>query len=596
MADYDVIIIGAGGGGPVVAKELAEQGLRVLQLEAGPYHRDPDKQWTHSEVDMTNPVGGIFRWGPSDRSKPWWVRRMTDAGLIQQIAGVGGTTLHYFGNSPRAYPSAVERGNWPVSYEELIPYYERVESILPVIRDPRLPSKDAWLAYGASKTGLPEIPGRNVTGAGWRPQYNAILPPGFAGRGTGCNQCGHCYEGCAHPHGAPLEQKAKRSTNVSYVPLAAEHDGYELKTDVFVTRILTGTRDGRLAASGVEWRHTSTGEVAAATADVVVLSAGCIESPRLWLNSQLPNSSDSVGRYLTLHWFDFVTGVFDHPIHPYIGQNSQSRVEFPGLGCLETVGLNAGKFGFGAATFSNSWGAHDNSAGEPWDTRGHLVGDQFQRMLDDYDKTLSVLVLTDDEIAPGNRVTLDAQWPADENGAVPHVAYTPTPESDRRRDALSRKAAEILRAAGAKRVHRASWPPLYLHMQSSMRRGRRPDDSVVNANGESWEVQRLFIADASSLPDGLGGPNPTLTTQMFATRTAEYIATHYFDRKPFVKEGLGRTTPAGFPVPASAAPTRPRPGGGGTLADTGGGAAAAAAGSAVLIAGATLAVANRSAE
>jgi choline dehydrogenase-like flavoprotein len=86
-------------------------------------------------------------------------------------------------------------------------------------------------------------------------------------------------------------------------------------------------------------------------------------------------------------------------------------------------------------------------------------------------------------------------------------------------------------------------------MQSSMRMGRDPSTSVVNGTGEAWEVKRLFIADASSLPDGLGGPNPTLSLQMFATRTSEHIATTYFDRDPFVKEGLGRTTPAGFPNP-----------------------------------------------
>jgi choline dehydrogenase-like flavoprotein len=89
------------------------------------------------------------------------------------------------------------------------------------------------------------------------------------------------------------------------------------------------------------------------------------------------------------------------------------------------------------------------------------------------------------------------------------------------RDALARKATEILRAAGAKQVHRADWPVLYLHLQSSMRMGRKPDNSVVDEHQESWGVKRLFVCDASSLPDALGGPNPTVTNQMFATRSAE---------------------------------------------------------------------------
>ncbi len=327
-ADYDVIIIGAGGGGPVAAKELAEQGLRILHLEAGPHHSDLEHTWTHSESEAANVISGRFRWGPSDRSRPPWVRRVVGPGLITQVAGVGGTTLHYYANSPRAYPLAVERGEWPMSYDELIPYYERVETLLPAIRDPRLPTKDAWLLYGASRSGLPELRGRDVTSDGWRPQYNAVLPPGIRGKGTGCNQCGHCWEGCMHPHETPLVLKAKRATNVSYVPLALQHAGYQLVPDAFVTRILSRAEGGGLVADGVEWRGVLDGAAYAATAEVVVLAGGCIESPRLWLNSGLPNTSDAVGRYLTIHWYDFVVGTFDHAIHPHVGQNSQSRIEF----------------------------------------------------------------------------------------------------------------------------------------------------------------------------------------------------------------------------------------------------------------------------
>src|SRR5687768_16756074 len=105
---------------------------------------------------MNNPVSGLFRFGPSDRTQRPWVRRMVGPGLIQQVSGVGGTTQHYFANSPRAYPLAVERGGWPHAYKDLEPYYERVEAILPVIRDPNLPAKDAWAVYGAHKLGMPQ--------------------------------------------------------------------------------------------------------------------------------------------------------------------------------------------------------------------------------------------------------------------------------------------------------------------------------------------------------------------------------------------------------------------------------------------------------
>src|ERR671937_1590891 len=98
--------------------------------------------------------------------------------------------------------------------------------------------------------------------------------------------CGHCLVGCPHPAGAPLERKAKRSTNVSYVPVAVATGNCEVVPNAFATKILfEDGSDGRARARGVRWRHTETGEVQEAEAPVVVMAGGSIENPRLWLNS-----------------------------------------------------------------------------------------------------------------------------------------------------------------------------------------------------------------------------------------------------------------------------------------------------------------------
>jgi choline dehydrogenase-like flavoprotein len=140
----DVIVVGAGGGGPVVAKELAARGLDVLLLEAGPRHARPRQEWTHFENDSNNPLTGFFRFGPTDRTKPAWFRETPQNSFLWQLSGVGGTTQHYFGNSPRAYPGVFagyegpDAGaydvahRFPFSYAELVPYYEWVEATLPV--------------------------------------------------------------------------------------------------------------------------------------------------------------------------------------------------------------------------------------------------------------------------------------------------------------------------------------------------------------------------------------------------------------------------------------------------------------------------------
>ena len=86
---------------------------------------------------------------------------------------------------------------------------------------------------------------------------------------------------------------------------------------------------------------------------------------------------------------------------------------------------------------------------------------------------------------------------------------------------------------------RVNWPPLLVHMHGTLRMGLNERNSVLDANAESRWVSRLFVADNSALANALGGPNPTLTTQALATRTAEKIFVRYFDGEPWV----GREAP-----------------------------------------------------
>lgn len=81
---------------------------------------------------------------------------------------------------------------------------------------------------------------------------------------------------------------------------------------------------------------------------------------------------------------------------------------------------------------------------------------------------------------------------------------------------------------------RLNWPPLLVHMHSTMRMGMSDGDSVLDESAEARWVKRLFVADNSTLANALGGPNPTLTTQALATRTAEKIFERYFGGEPWV--------------------------------------------------------------
>jgi choline dehydrogenase-like flavoprotein len=523
----DVIVVGAGGGGPVVAKELAARGLDVLLLEAGPAWTDPEREWSHDENTANNPATGIFRFGPGDRTQAPWARDLPQNCFVWQTAGVGGSTLHYFANSPRAMPDALS------DYADLIPYYEWVEHTLPV-QTAAMGTKEELFLRAATKAGLPTQTSKDISRAACRPQQNAILQPqGTAGktskakqlvypRAKGCTFCGHCPQGCFLPLKAPLNLKAKRSTHVSYVPMALTADRWArgraatLVPDAFAVKV---NAEGQTRS--VTWRNTRTGAMSTDEAKVVVLSAGALETPRLWLNSGLPNPNDQVGRGLTDHYLDFVVARFSHYTGSTKGATSAARAEFPGYGCIEQAGAVPGLQAQGL-TDSNEPGRR-------------VLGARLRRFLGDVDKLMAIAVITDDDVLPQNRVTLSDVMTPDAHGPIARMEIRGrTQRTLANRDFLVARAAEILRAAGAREIVRMNWASVLLHIHTTMRMG-----AVVSADCESLAVERIFVADNSSLPNALGGPNPTLTTQALATRTAERIFVRYFGGDPWV----GRESP-----------------------------------------------------
>jgi choline dehydrogenase-like flavoprotein len=562
----DVIVIGAGGGGPVVAKELAARGLDVLILEAGPRFADPETEWTHYEIDAN---GGYFRFGPVDLSKPAWFRDLPQNSVLQQLSGVGGTTLHYFGNSPRAVPGVFlnydgsDRDNYdtahvfPFSYPELIPYYEWVEYTLPVQTAP-MGTKEEVFLRGAERFGLPVQTTKDITKAAFRPQENAILQPGgYAGKtddpkylryphSQGCTFCGHCMQGCYLPRGAPRNLKAKRSTDNSYMPMALTADQWApgkaatLITDAFAVKITT---DEQNIARSVTWRVGRTGERVTEEAKVIVLAAGNVETPRLWLNSSLPNPNDQVGRGFTDHFSDALGGILPFRAGNSKGPGSNARVDFPGYGAMEQfVGTPA--FAASSATLSDAGiaGYYNNGLPDPGsgaDVVGRLVGRELRMVMSDIDRVLILVILTDDDVESQNRVTQSPAFPPDEHGPIPRIEIhqrTRTVRTLRNREFLAKQAVALLRAAGAIEVYRFNFPPTMIHVQSTMRMGLDVRDTVVEESGEARWVKRLFIADNSALANSLGGANPTLTTQALATRTAEKIFQSCFGGDPWVQK------------------------------------------------------------
>jgi choline dehydrogenase-like flavoprotein len=242
-----------------------------------------------------------------------------------------------------------------------------------------------------------------------------------------------------------------------------------------------------------------------------------------------------VGRGLTHHYWDWVTGLFEEKdlmgilgqpnVNPFVGPTSGGRLDYPGLGCIQPAGVSPGLFSSLTFGFTDSGYdfAQNRLPTDPWDLEGRVVGNDLKEWMYNYKNTLSMMILTDDQPQKKNGVTIDP-FLKDEHGPIPIVQYTGSKEDKLKRDQLAKMAAEILRKAGAKKIIRSNWPQhLFAHIESTMRMG-----FVVDTNCEAYQVKRLFIADNSAHFNGIGGPNPTLTTQALATRTAEKLANIYF--------------------------------------------------------------------
>jgi choline dehydrogenase-like flavoprotein len=311
-----------------------------------------------------------------------------------------------------------------------------------------------------------------------------------------------------------------------------------LLADAFATCIYV---DEASVARGISWRIGASGETFTEEAKVIVLCCGTVENPRLWLNSSLPNPNGWVGQGLTDHFVDAVTGVMPFYTGSTKGSGSGGRIDVPGYGMFEVVGETPGlRAALTAFSEAGVAGYYNNGLpGESYgaDTVGRLLGGELKDCMSNVDHLLNIDIFTDDDVEAQNRVTLSASVPPDEHGPVPRIELHPRNRSTRtirNREYLVERAVRLLHALGATKIHRINKAPFVIHSHSTMRMGLSESDSVLDESMEARWVRRLFIADNSALANGIGGPNPTLTTQALATRTAERIFQRYFGGDPWI--------------------------------------------------------------
>ncbi|MDR1356119.1 MAG: GMC family oxidoreductase [Tannerellaceae bacterium] len=541
------IVVGAGGGGGVAAKVLATAGMQTVLFERGgwpSYDAHINDELISQRMQVLDSA-----FGPAwDKHPRVHVRENGERDIITAANGnynhvaacVGSGTVSYGAMAWRFMREdfrlkttygAVEGStldDWPITYDDLEPYYSQAEWEIGVSGDDGNP----FAAPRERPYPMPAFEynrdGEYLAGVCRRMGLHPFSIPmlrnsvAYNGRAACIRNRTCCGYAC------PVD--AKNGTQNTVIPVAMATGLCEVRTHCVVAELLVN--DAGLV-SGVRY-FDKDGKEQVQTADVVVVSGSATETARLLLNSRSPlhpaglgNNRDCVGRNLQGHAYTGASGLFDWDILDLSGPGATMAIcdynhHNPGI---VGGGLLANEFYMLPYAFSQSrpwgeprWGkAHKDYQRNNYRRLGRMIGPIQEMPMWDA------------------RVTVDPQ--VKDYWGIPVVALSGAkhPRDFEHCRFLSSKAEEILKEAGAVRTwrHTGDRPPSSFygpsggqHQAGTCRMGHDPATSVVNEWCKVHDVDNLFIADGSVLVTN-GGFNPVLTIMALAYRTSEYIVNHY---------------------------------------------------------------------
>ena len=540
LEKVNVVIVGAGAGGGVVAKELAQAGLTVVILERGewPHYDDNNDDELYSQ--RTPVLGNPY--GPDDQRH----RRVvvngdgssrvvvpSDGAYSNNAGCVGGGTVSYGAMAWRFMPQDFRLrsiygdvpdstlADWPISYDDLEPFYEKAEYEIGVSGDytdnpfcgPRK-KPFPMPAFPMNKEGNLVV--ETTRRMGLHPFPVPMLRNSVPHNGRpACIHMRYCV-------GFACPVNAKSGTHNTVLPIAMATGNCQVRTGCVASEVVV---DDRGHARSVRY-YDSNGITQEQPADLVVLSASATETARLLLNSKSKlfpkgagNNNDWVGRNLQGHLYVGASGLMEQEVYDDSGPGTTVAISDYNHG---NPGLVGG--GMLATEFASQ---PNNFCGvrPPGEARWGKAHKDFQRR---YYKRLVHLIGPIQEIPNFNaRVTVD---PAVKDAwSIPVCRLSGMRHSYDLRlgDFLADKAEAIIKEMGATRVWR-NGPGMWLsggqHQAGTCRMGNDPKTSVTNRIGQVHEIDNLFIADGS-LHVTNGGFNPVLTIMAMAYRVADAINT-----------------------------------------------------------------------
>ena len=515
MDRYDVIIIGTGAGGGTLGYALAPTGLKILFLERGDHVRREKANWDPRAVNVEGRYQTKEVWRDSD-GKPLHPHTNYNVGGNTKFYGAAlfrfrdedfGELRHHSGVSPA----------WPISYSELEPYYLKAEHLYQVHgnrgEDPTEPSASGpYLHPAVSHEPRIQQLSEDLAGQGLKPFH---VPLGVQlnetpGKTSLCIRCETC-------DGFPCLVRAKSDAEVLCVEPALRYPNVQLLTNAYVERLETGP-SGREVTGVVVKRAGQTERYAA---DVVVVSAGAINSAALLLRSAnekhprgLANGSDVVGRHYMGHVNSVLMALSKCP-NPTVFQKTLAINDF-------YFGSDDFPHPMGHISFVGKLDAETLKAGAPAVAPGWTLELMARHSLDFW--------LTSEDLPdPNNRVTLDR-----EGNIV--LSYQPNNQEAHHQLIKTLKAylqsQRACPAHGTGCHHGVFSRNLFLgqriplagvaHQNGTIRFGRDPKISALDVNCRAHEVDNLYVVDGSFFPSS-AAVNPALTIIANALRVGEHL-------------------------------------------------------------------------
>ncbi|NOX68556.1 MAG: GMC family oxidoreductase [Gammaproteobacteria bacterium] len=535
----DFVIVGSGSAGGILAKELSTGGFSVVVLEQGPFREAKD--FSHDEFDVfmmselsggaAHPDNQTFR---DDESKVAEIQRTQGPAPAMYAPGVGGASVHFSANfwrlreidfNERSVLGAISGTNfadWPITYDELEPYYTKVDWEIGVsgapgpfdsprskpFPVPPLPIKSsgALLEKGAKALGLHA-----------QAAPMAILSKPHNGR-PACINCGYCM-------GFGCEVGAKSSTLAAMIPQAQASGNCEIRANCAVYELATGT-NGKM--SEVLYIDPQ-GNQRAQQARAVIVAANGAETPRLLLNSAnaahpdgLANSSGFVGRNLMYNSHANLSCTFEHPLNDYKGVQC-TRIVHDYYESDPARGFYGGG-GFDARPFLHATPIMYALLGQPPGTK--QWGTEFKDQLaHNFNHQMTISCGATSLPLDRNNITIDPTLKDPWGRPSLRVTYRDHDDDLATARFLQSVAEEVVDAAGAIQQWSHEVEPQRggPHLLGTCRLGNDPQTSVVDRYHRSHDISNLFICDGSSMVTS-GRGQPTMTIMALAFRAAEHIA------------------------------------------------------------------------